>query len=161
MKPDDKFDDLVKGRAYLPIITLFRDIYTDLSTMGYIDDALDMDRIYTIEPPDLNEDGIPDNEKNRSCIPGNATYLCKWLGKHGHRENVWSVKRHNGSEIPGRTGVLIHKGNYPKDTLGCILFGNSRDIVNHPDFVGNSGVTLAKFATAMNRQDFLLRIVTG
>lgn len=27
--------------------------------------------------------------------------------------------------VPGRSAILIHEGNYPKDTLGCILTGNN------------------------------------
>ncbi|MBE3086937.1 MAG: hypothetical protein IMZ64_12060 [Bacteroidetes bacterium] len=28
------------------------------------------------------------------------------------------------NDVPGRTNILIHKGNYKKDTLGCILVGS-------------------------------------
>ena len=30
-------------------------------------------------------------------------------------------------DVPGRSQILIHPGNYPKDTLGCILVGSEKD----------------------------------
>jgi hypothetical protein len=43
------------------------------------------------------------------------------------------------NEVPNRSNILIHVGNRPTDTDGCILVGSTRDT----DFVGNSR---AKFA---------------
>jgi len=37
--------------------------------------------------------------------------------------------------VPGRSEIRIHIGNYPKDSLGCILVGETNPL---PDFVGDS-----------------------
>lgn len=134
------------------VLRLIREIYTPFSTCGRIEGVPGLE-IYTLEPPDLNNDGIPNNEKNASCIPEDW-YIAKWLGVHGGRENVWSITRKNGLAIPGRNGILIHSGNTPDHTSGCLLLGNFRK----DNFVGGSRSTLTKFAEAMNRQSFILQI---
>lgn len=37
-------------------------------------------------------------------------------------------------DVPGRTDIEIHPGDFPKDTLGCLLVGSSR----HPDVLFDS-----------------------
>ncbi len=49
-------------------------------------------------------------------------------------------------DVPGREYVQIHKGNYTRDILGCILVGDSIRFLDGdtvPD-VTNSGATLAR-----------------
>ena len=63
------------------------------------------------------------NSKEISCIP-TGTYkispeLTTSLG--------WVLRLHN---VPGRDGVLIHAGNYPRNTHGCILCAMTLDDID-------------------------------
>lgn len=62
------------------------------------------------------------NEKNISCIPCGKYKLAKrWSKKYGNHLKV--------ENVPNRSDILIHVGNYPQDTQGCILIGaDLRDI---------------------------------
>jgi len=42
--------------------------------------------------------------------------------------------------IPNRSNILIHPGNYPDNTEGCILVGNEHNI----DFLGNSRTAFSR-----------------
>jgi hypothetical protein len=73
---------------------------------------------YTMELP-WNE-----NKTNLSCVPP-GTYRCFYLERSGSGKyrKVWHVKA-----VPGRSGILIHSGNYAgvgeglrSDSRGCIL----------------------------------------
>ena len=67
---------------------------------------------YTIERPWLK------NARNVSCIPA-GEYDVEMVNspKFGH---TYEVK-----DVPGRTHILFHKGNYVSDSLGCILPASS------------------------------------
>lgn len=41
-------------------------------------------------------------------------------------------------DVPRNRHILIHAGNYPKDTKNCILVGGERRVIQHPDFIGHS-----------------------
>ena len=91
---------------------------------------------FTLELPDLNNDGIEGNEVRRSCIP----------------EGVYPVKRHNSpkfgncfwiQDVPGRSAILIHPGNYPRHTLGCILVGTDQKDVDKDGLIDNVSSTKA------------------
>ena len=72
----------------------------------------------TLEPP------WKDNQPNVSCIP-NRGYICKRVNspKFGDTFEVMNVA--------GRSHILFHKGNYTKDTLGCILVGEQFESLSH------------------------------
>jgi hypothetical protein len=61
--------------------------------------------------------------------------------------------------VPGYEGVLIHVGNSPEDTDGCLLLGDS----SKPDYVVNSTATFKKFynllqAAEANNEDITIKI---
>lgn len=64
----------------------------------------------TLERPWLN------NQPNVSCIP-NGRYACKRISSP-HFGDVFEV-----TDVPGRTHILLHKGNFVADSEGCILVG--------------------------------------
>ena len=78
---------------------------------------------------------LPDNgnQKNVSCIPEGKYEVIPYRSpNHGECFKVLNV--HN------RDNILIHKGNYTKDTQGCILpgmFFTDIDIDGNPD-IGDS-----------------------
>ena len=66
----------------------------------------------TIELPWL------DNNKRISCIPiGKYRVVRRYTTKHGNHFHVLNV--------PGRSYILIHSGNYYHQFLGCIGVGES------------------------------------
>ena len=63
-----------------------------------------------------------ENEPRVSCIP-EGIYICE-MGRY----NKGGYDAYELKNVPDRTHIKIHKGNYPQDVLGCILLGMSRDI---------------------------------
>lgn len=43
-------------------------------------------------------------------------------------------------DVPDRTDILIHPGNFPSDTLGCILVGQTKGT----DYIGESRAAFDK-----------------
>jgi hypothetical protein len=79
------------------------------------------------------------NQRNVSCIPP-GTYQV---------QKRWTQDRQNHFHllnVPNRSFILIHSGNYYSHTLGCILVGEDLTDINSDKFkdVVQSKVTLAK-----------------
>lgn len=80
-----------------------------------------------LEPPWRN------NEKNVSCIPV-GTYPLRlrnwgdWYQKAIKHKRLGSLSEPGMIEVckvPGRSAILIHWGNFPEHTEGCLLVGNA------------------------------------
>lgn len=86
-------------------------------------------------------DGVPvcdtlelpwrENKSQISCIPC-GTYPVVFREDPGSK---YAYRHLHVQDVPGRSWILVHIGNYPEDTLGCILPGMTRG----RDYVGHSG----------------------
>jgi len=107
-------------------VKLIRVVSTDKATFGnliYKDIPLGV----TLELP------YKDNQTDISCIPMGTYEVEKY---HSHKyPDVWKIK-----DVPGRTDILIHIGNYLKDTHGCVLVATSFN----NDSISSSGVAFRK-----------------
>ena len=65
-----------------------------------------------------------DNEPRVSCVP-KGTYGLK-TKTYGRYWKKYKIPIPILQEVPDRSEILIHPGNYAKDTLGCILVGDSK-----------------------------------
>src|SRR5262245_31373854 len=95
-------------------LTVARQYGSSKCTMGYL--AANSKIIcYTLEPP------WKDNKNDVSSIPAG-----KYSGtlRYDHTDR-WRIELQN---VPKRTNVQIHIGNYPSNTLGCILVGKKATV---------------------------------
>lgn len=124
-------------------LILNRFLKTDKFTAGYIDVA--GQRFYTLERP------WQENEQNVSCIP------------HG----LYNVKPYSSKRFPNtfqlmnvidRSYILIHKGNYTRDTEGCILIGMNFDTLDGQGMVEDSTIAMNKFRNIVGDAEFKLEI---
>lgn len=88
-----------------------------------------------------------DNKKKISCIP-KGTYRAE-VGNSETRGKVVYVKG-----VKNRQGILIHIGNYTKDTKGCILVGDkigySEGIKQH--YITQSKLTMEELLTTIDNE---------
>lgn len=117
-------------------ISLVRKEFTEKSSIGelYIDDVFEC---YTLEDKDreLNSSmSIEDIKKKKefaiTAIPY-GRYDVELYMSPRFKKLLPLIK-----DVKGFGGVLIHSGNKPEDSEGCILVGLTRDT----DFIGNSRV---------------------
>ena len=86
------------------------------------------------------------NEQQVSCIPtGKYHIIPRTTAKRGDHIAVLNV--------PGRSDILIHAGNYPIDILGCILVG-----MRTADIDGDGKMDLSSSKSALS---LLTQFVTG
>lgn len=132
-------------------IHLYRYESTDHGTFGRI--QIDGKYFHTLELPWI------DNKNNISCIPiGEYETDIYPSSRFG---NVYLVKN-----VPGRSGILIHQGNFGGNKLkglksnieGCILLGKSRGIISGQKCVLNSRIAVKEFMDTIHRQPFTLAI---
>jgi len=102
---------------------------------------------FTLELPDLG------NAPNVSCIPA-GTY--KAFKRHSPKNGL-VVELKN---VPNRSFIQIHRGNYTRQIEGCIVVGSSIAFLDNdqvPD-VTNSGVTMDKLL-ALLPDEFEVKLI--
>jgi hypothetical protein len=104
-------------------LLLIRDTFTENSTIGEL--FINGERFCdTLENPYL------DNQRNISCIPeGEYPVRLRLARESATREYLHLLVQ----DVPNRDYILFHRGNFPKDTSGCILVGQGtqQDVVNN------------------------------
>ena len=129
-------------------LTLIRFLFPEKATFGYIN--LGDKKIYTLERPyiDADKDGLSD--PNVSCIKP-SSYLAQYIesSASGKYKDTWWIRTKNH-----RKGILIHRGNYPYQTKGCILVG-----LNYtPSQLYDSRKAMDLLREYIGRNDFKLTI---
>lgn len=82
-----------------------------LGTLGVWENGKRLFACKTLELEDAN------NQKQRSCIPkGTYTVKKRYSAKFGNHLHI--------TNVPNRSFILIHSGNYHRDILGCVLVGS-------------------------------------
>ena len=104
-------------------LLLIRDTFSKESTIGEL--FINGERFCdTLENPWL------DNQRNVSCIPaGEYPVRLRLARESATREYLHLLVQ----DVPNRDYILFHRGNFPKDTRGCILVGQGtqQDVVNN------------------------------
>lgn len=133
-------------------VTLCRLKRSDQGTRGML--IADGFACHTLELP------WRENARSISCIPaGEYPVEIRISPKYGE---IYWVK-----DVPKRTYILIHSGNWAGDTSkgykshvnGCILLGKDRGILSNQWAVLNSRITVKRFMQHMGNDKFKLRIL--
>jgi hypothetical protein len=123
-------------------IQIVRKWQTDNSTISELITNGGLIRGYVLERPgpDTTESGL------RLRIP-EGTYKLKW-----HNSSLPNVSPHNpvpllfNNDVPASRYILIHNGNFPHNTDGCLLVGKTRGT----DLVNSSVAMLNELKTFLN-----------
>ena len=98
-------------------LLILRDTFTEESTIGEL--FLNGERFCdTLELP------YRDNQRSISCIPAGQYKVRLRTAKESATRNYLHLLV---EDVKDRKYILVHIGNFPKDTRGCILVGIGRE----------------------------------
>jgi hypothetical protein len=104
-------------------LLLIRDTFTKESTIGEL--FINGERICdTLENPWL------DNQRTISCIPeGEYPVRLRTARESATRDYLHLLIQ----DVPNRDFILVHRGNFPSQTQGCLLvgLGTEQNVVNN------------------------------
>ncbi len=93
------------------------------------------------------------NQTSISCIP-NGTYYAKPYSSDKFSDCIAVI------DVPGRSDILIHVGNYLTDTYGCILPGASFGEISGELAVLSSKQSLKLLQKVVENKAFLLELTS-
>lgn len=131
-------------------VTIIRGTDDTVETIGTLKAIRARDNhVFTCETLELP---WKNNQHDISCIP-KGTYYCSI-------RPFFSKDRYELMNVPDRTGIFIHEGNYYHDVLGCILLGIKPSDINHDGQIDvtASVATITAFMTFMQNEPFTLTI---
>jgi hypothetical protein len=137
------------------VIYIKRMWQTDKSTISTFEVSGSAIKGFFLERP--GPDTTQSNQNKR--IP-EGNYHIKW-----HNSSLPGVKPHNpvpilyNSSVPLSRAILIHNGNYPRNSEGCLLVGGTKSL----DFVGGSVPklkALKEFIQAEGIENFTISITS-
>lgn len=141
-------------------LTLSR-YYTPIATLGElrVRDASNHSSVLlgckTIERPWL------ENRQNVSCVPEGAYTLRKRRSavvertSGGEFESGWEI-----TDVPGRTLIMIHPGNWATDVEGCVAVGDSFDPDMRQAMVYNSRRAFRSLMSVLREEDECLLLIS-
>jgi len=129
----------------MTMATLTRLAYMPFGTFGQLD-MPDGHTLYTVERMWLG------NERNRSCIP-EGTYKVQpsWYYRGGYQAPEIL-------DVPNRSRILFHVGNWPESVSGCIAVGTDFACVGGRWGVSNSRRGFGLFMETLGSEEFELHI---
>lgn len=126
-------------------VILTRAFQDGRATLGILQvKGVQHDPIFTLENPQRAT-------SDDSLIPS-GVYVCKPFSG-AHYKDVYEV-----CDVPGRSAILIHNGNFEKDTLGCILVGLKGGSMSDQPAILDSRQALDKLKALIGKNDFELEI---
>lgn len=127
-------------------IEIIRQEFLDKQTTGLFK-LIDDDNCLVKEWHSL-ELGWKDNQVEVSCIP-EGSYKAKKHDSPKFGESLWL------QNVPNRSEILAHKGNYYTDILGCILIGKNLVDINSDGYkdVTSSGDSIKELMSLLNDID--------
>jgi hypothetical protein len=137
----------------MEIFTLTRGRHTDQGTPGILTGfGLSL---FSIELPWRG------NARQISCIPPGG-YICRLHPSPAFKKDLYRLEA-----VPGRSGVLIHAGNWAGDAAlgfksnsqGCILLGTARGTAAGQLAVLNSAAAMRALHERMGNEPFTLNII--
>ena len=104
-------------------LLLIRNTFSKKSTVGEL--FLNGERIC-----DTLENPWQDNQRNISCIPEGVYPVRLRLPRESATRDYLHLLV---QEVPNRDFILVHRGNFPSQTQGCLLvgLGTEQDVVNN------------------------------
>ncbi len=125
-------------------LKLKRTHHSKEATLGILTiENIKTDIIYTLENPKRKTD-------KDSRIPA-GTYKCKPYSGTKYKD-VYIVL-----DVPNRSAILLHWGNFEKDTEGCILLGNKQTTKPQPAVL-ESKRCFERFRSLIGKNEFTLTI---